>query len=435
MKKRIVFYKQGSKTGFSLLELLIGFFILGTASIIFFQTMHKFKKESTFYYEHFVASALSEKVLEQCYQETEINPYGVTALGLSDADGNTVTLETGITDNQTIFFQKPAIDQEKAALLYHLLNDNFTLNVDTELDGNFYEIKTSFNWDAMYGAGKSETYCRILAFPGDKEVLTYLSLSDASVEDRLVSRVFSAPDTMLSENLPSIGAQNLVMNLGHIYYACFDLFSSAEFKNRCAEAESLEVGYSTDSLEYRKCSQMYYELSRDLLHLMFYLKPKLDATRASIDFLGAVPFKERLILEGYKRQVDLYYKQLRRIFLAGVLKLADRYFHLLEHTETFREQRQMVAQIFNLYRILYVNREFCRDVATVSLVDQRIKAKYTDFLQKMIEFYEEKDLAIMRMAMLEKTFINSNEIKSRYFVPRLLNELFTEIEEFSDISL
>jgi hypothetical protein len=39
------------------------------------------------------------------------------------------------------------------------------------------------------------------------------------------------------------------------------------------------------------------------------------------------------------------------------------------------------------------------------------------------------------MAMLEKTFIDNNEIKSKYFVPRLLNELFTEIEEFSDISL
>jgi hypothetical protein len=427
--------KQTDKTGVSLLELLIGFFILASTSVIFFQAMHKFKKETTFYSEHFVASALSEKVLEQCYQETEINPYGITALGLSDADGNTISLNTEVTDNQTIFFQQPTINQEEMAPLHHLLNDNFTLHVEPELNGNFYEIKTSFNWKAMYGVGKSETYCRILAFPSEKEVLTYLALSDSAVEERLVSRVFSAPDTALSANLGSIGAQKLVMNLGHIYYACFDLFSSADFKKRCADAETLEIGSSPGSDQYAECSAMYYEVARDLLHLMVYLKPRLEEIKAGSDFMEAVPFRERLILEGYRRRAGLYYKQLRRMFLASVLKLAERFEQSLNHAGTLREQRELVGQIFNFYRILYVNRDFCSDVATVSLADQRIRAKYADFLQKMIAFFNEKDSAIKRMAILERSFIASNEIKTRYFVPKLLHELFTEVEEFADSKL
>ncbi len=418
--------------GFSMLELIIGFFILASTSVIFFQTMHKFKKETTFYSEHFVASALSEKVLEQCYQESEINPYGVTALGLSDADGNTMDLDTEVTDDKTIFFQKPTIDLENMAPLYHLLNDNFTLNIQPELNGNFYEIKTSFKWNAIYGAGKSETYCRILAFPGEKEVLTYLALSDSAVEERLVSRVFSAPGTMLSANLGSIGAQKLAMNLGHIYYACYDLFASTEFKKRCADAETLGVGYSPSSSQYAESSALYFDIARDLLHLMVYLKPKLEEVRAGIDFMESVPFRERLILEGYQRQAALYYKQLRRMFLASVLKLAERYELMLNYSQTQRRQREMVGQIFNFYRILYVNREFCSDVATVSLPDQRIRAKYADFLQKMIEFYGTRDASIKRMAILERGFIASNEIKTRYFVPKLLHELFTDIEEFSN---
>jgi hypothetical protein len=287
----------------------------------------------------------------------------------------------------------------------------------------------------MYGVGKSETYCRILAFPSEKEVLTYLALSDSAVEERLVSRVFSAPDTALSANLGSIGAQKLVMNLGHIYYACFDLFSSADFKKRCADAETLEIGSSPGSDQYAECSAMYYEVARDLLHLMVYLKPRLEEIKAGSDFMEAVPFRERLILEGYRRRAGLYYKQLRRMFLASVLKLAERFEQSLNHAGTLREQRELVGQIFNFYRILYVNRDFCSDVATVSLADQRIRAKYADFLQKMIAFFNEKDSAIKRMAILERSFIASNEIKTRYFVPKLLHELFTEVEEFADSKL
>jgi len=37
--------KQGRK-GFSLLELLIGFFLLASVSVIFLQTMHRFRKET-----------------------------------------------------------------------------------------------------------------------------------------------------------------------------------------------------------------------------------------------------------------------------------------------------------------------------------------------------------------------------------------------------
>ncbi|HQB81955.1 MAG TPA: type II secretion system protein [Candidatus Rifleibacterium sp.] len=71
---------QRANRGMTLLELLIGFFLLVSASIIFFQAMHSFKKETTFTSENFLAASLTEKVLEQCYQEADLNPHGLQAM-------------------------------------------------------------------------------------------------------------------------------------------------------------------------------------------------------------------------------------------------------------------------------------------------------------------------------------------------------------------
>ncbi|EKD82511.1 MAG: hypothetical protein ACD_39C01241G0003, partial [uncultured bacterium] len=64
--------KRTENQGFTLLELLVGFFIIASVSVIFFQAMHSFRKESTFNSENYLASSLVEKVLEQCYQESQL---------------------------------------------------------------------------------------------------------------------------------------------------------------------------------------------------------------------------------------------------------------------------------------------------------------------------------------------------------------------------
>ena len=423
------------RSGFTMLELLIGFFIIGASSVVYFQAMHMFRKESVFFSEHYVASALLEKVLEQCYQETELNPHGVNALGLSDALGNPYPVTTHITDEQTVFFQQPAIKPQTMKNLHNMLENNFVLELSTEQKPGFYEITAGFSWSAQYGKGSSETYCRVLSAPGEKEVITDLELSDTAVEQRLVSRVFSAPGTTLSSNLGSIGAQELLMNLGHIYYTCFDLFSSAEFQRRCRDAEDLETGYSSNSEEFARCSQMYFDIARDLLHLMVHLKPRLEYVKSNLTFLDVIPFRERLVVEGYVDRGAQYYKQLRRIFLASVLKVSERFEQQLNHARTMRDQRLMVAQIFNFYRVLYVNRAYCEDVVTVNMAEQRIKSKYNLFLSRMNEYFAERDPAIQRMALQERGYIAANNIEDKYFLPRMLKELFADIEAFAAITL
>lgn len=430
-------YVKKRRSGFTMLELLIGFFIIGACSVVFFQAMHMFRKESLYFSEHYVASGLLEKVLEQCYQETELNPHGVKALGLSDELGNPYSLNTHITDKQTVFFQQPAINPQTMKNLHNMLDDNFILKLDSEQKTGYYEITASFDWEAQYGKGTSQTYCRVLSAPGEKEVMTDLEISDASVEARLVSRVFSSSGTTLSSNLDSIGAQDLLMNVGHIYYNCFDLFASAEFRERCQKAEDDETRYAPHSEEFARCSQMYFEIARDLLHLMVHLRLRIEHVQAESNFafLNDIQPREKLIAEGLFVRSAQYYQQLRRIFLASIIKLSDRYEQQLNHARTMRDQRAMVAQIFNFHRILYVNRAYCQDVVTVDIAEQRIKMKYMRFLSRMVEYFAEKDPAIQRMALQERGYIEANNIEEKYFLPGLLKELFADIEAFANIIL
>ncbi|HQB84256.1 MAG TPA: type II secretion system protein, partial [Candidatus Rifleibacterium sp.] len=100
------------RSGLTLLELTIGMFLIAGAAVIYLQSMQSSKKKNEFYSEHFIASIMAAKVVEACFQETEINPYGIEALGLADENGKPFKFSTMVTEGQTTFFKQPEINKE-----------------------------------------------------------------------------------------------------------------------------------------------------------------------------------------------------------------------------------------------------------------------------------------------------------------------------------
>ena len=88
-----------NNSGFSLSELLIGFFILAVVSAAFLVALQGNKRETQFGAEHFSGMLLSAKVAEDCAQEMAINPHGFEVLGIDDKP-----VDTEITNGQSIFF-------------------------------------------------------------------------------------------------------------------------------------------------------------------------------------------------------------------------------------------------------------------------------------------------------------------------------------------
>ena len=414
-----------SRNGMSLAEILIGFLIIASAAVIFFQTMHRFRKESTFNSENFLASSLIEKVLEQCYQESELNLHGMQAIGLTDADGKPYLISSGITDQQAVFFSNPAITKDATPDLHHVLKDNFNLTINTEKKDGFYELTAGFKWNAMSGKGQAFSSSRILAFAGEKEVVTTFALSDSAVNDRLVKDIFNSPGAALSTKVSSIGAQELLVHLGHVYYSTIDWLNSDDFKTRRQKAKSLEVFTQPNSEDFDKCTRFYFELARDQLHLMASLKPHLEGLTANLHFLDSIPLPDRFIVESRIEKAGLYYRQLRRLFMNCILKVSERYEQQLQHAKTQRIQRQMLVRLFNINRILYVNREFSEEVSP-STISARVE-KFFDATQTA---FKDKDASITRMIDQERAFIKQNRMKENFFLPRLTNDLFKGIDKF-----
>ena len=420
--------KHASNKGFTLLELLIGFLILTSVSVIFFQAMHRFRKETTFNSENFLASSLVEKVLEQCYQESQLNPHGMTAIGLADAAGQPYTVSTPVTDQETVFFSNPAITETRTPDLHHVLKDNFVLTVDTEKKDGFYEMIAGFKWNAQSGKGQVFSSTRVLSFTGEKEVLTTFALTDDAVKDRLVKDVFNSPGESLGAKVNSAGAQILLVHVGHIFYASLDWLKSTEFKEKREKAESLEAFAQAGSDEYEKCSQLYFEIARDLLHLMLSLQPHIDGATTNISFLASIPLPERFIAESRINRAGLYYRQLRRIFFNCILKVSERYEQQLKYVDFQKGQRQLVVRLFNINRILYANRLYSEEVGAGKIVE-----RYESFLGTMHDFFKDKDPSIYRMTEQERGFIAQNKLTENFFVLKLTGKLFKEIDEFVNV--
>ncbi len=420
--------KNTKKHGFTLLELLVGFVIIASVAVVFFQSMHRFRKESTFNSENYLASSLIEKVLEQCYQESQLNPHGMKAIGLADAAGEPYTVSTQVTDKATVFFSNPAITQESTPDLHNILQDNYILTVNTSKEEGYYEMVAGLSWNAQSGKGQVFSSSRVLAFTGKKEVLTTFELTDDEVKNRLVSDVFNSPGSNLSAKLASIGAQTLLVHVGHIFYSCLDWLKSDELKERRERIESLEVFTSAASAEYAKCSQLYFELARDLLHLMLSLQPHIEKANSNINFLPSIQLPEKFIAESRINRSGLYFRQLRRIFFNCLLKLSERYEQQLKYADLQRGQQQMVVRLFNINRILYANRAFSEEISA-----NTIEKRYETFLDTICTFFRDKDLSVYRMAEQERNFIATDKLSENFLTLQLTNQLFKEINDYVNI--
>ncbi len=416
------------RQGFTMLELVIGFFLVAGVSVMFFQAMHRFRKESTFNSENYLASSLVEKVLEQCYQESQLNPHGMKAIGLADADGAPYEVSTGVTDKETVFFSNPGITETRTPDLHHVLKDNYVLNIETEKKDGFYEVEASFKWKAESGKGEILSSSRVLAFTGEKEVLTTWEMTDDQVKDRLVADVFSSPGANFGAKVSSVGAQKMLVHIGHIFYSCIDCLRSPDFKQKLQQAESLEANTQTGSDQYSLCSQLYFDMARDLLHLMMSLQPHIKEANDSINFLPSLPLPGRFVAESRITRGGLYFRQIRRIFVNCLLKLSERYEKQLRHADLQKRQRLLVGRLFNINRILYANRAYSEEISPTVIAD-----RYQKFLDVTQNFFKDKDPSIFRMAAQERDFIANESLPANFFVLRLTGKLFKEIDEYVTI--
>ncbi|KAF1079145.1 MAG: hypothetical protein GQF41_4532 [Candidatus Rifleibacterium amylolyticum] len=422
------------REGFTLLEITIGMFILGGVLVIYLQSMQSSRKKNEFYSEHFIASIMAAKVVESCFQETDINLYGIEALGLVDDSGQSLDFNTPVTDGQTVFFKTPEITEEQHPHLYSMFSKDFMLKIDSKKAAKqHFTLDTAFAWKAATGSGKFNFMCN---FPGSvlrKEPVSTFAFPEDKLEKKLVERFFEEKNKSLGTIISSPGAREVALATGRIYFSTSSLLANKPFTDSFATAEKLAgEPHAPTSDKYYQATEMYFNISREVLDLILYLKPEVERINRDRSMIDSMNLRNKTRLEVFIRRSGLALDKLRQIFLISVNEAASRYREQMKYSTSLRNQRLMVEKCLSMHRLMMVSTDFCEGVFVSGDARSIIRAEYSRLLATLEKFFADKDQSIMRLAAQERKFVQNNQLKERYFVCDLVFQLFAEIARLKD---
>lgn len=422
------------RKGFTLLEITIGMFILGGVLVIYLQSMQSSRKKNEFYSEHFIASIMAAKVVEACFQETDINLYGIEALGLVDDSGQSLNFNTPVTDGQTVFFKTPEITEEQHPHLYNMFSKDFMLNIESEKTSKqHFTLNTAFAWKAATGDGKFNFFCN---FPGSvirKEPHSTFAFPEAKLEKKLVERFFEEKDKNLGSIVSSPGAREVALSTGRIYFSVSNLLADKDFTESFAKAEKLAgEPHAPDSDKYHQATEIYFNISRNILDLLLYLKPEIERVSRDMNMIDSLNLRNKTRLQVFIKRAGLAVDKLRQIFLISVNEAASRYREQMKSSTSLRSQRLMIEKCLSMHRLMMVSTDFCEGVFENGDARSIIRAEYSRLLATLEKFFADKDQSIMRLAAQERKFVQNNQLKERYFVCDLVFQLFAEIARLKD---
>ena len=417
------------KRGLTLIELTIGIFLIGGIAIVYLQSMQSSKKKNEFYSEHFMASIMAAKVVEACFQETDLNPYGIEALGLADSAGKPFSFSTMVTDGQTVFFKKPIISKETTPLLYDTLKKDFMLNIKTDGASNrYFTLDTSFNWKAGTGSGDFSYLCRFPNYVMKKEALSTFAFPESQLEKKVVERIFEEKNKSLSNFVSSPAAMEVALATGRIYFTSAGLFAAPEFISAYQKAEKIAgETHAANSAEYKSGTEAFFIVARELLDAMIYLQPHLETINNDIAMIDSLNLRNKSRLELYIYKSTLAMEKMKQLFFVCVNEAASRYREQLKTSASLREQRTIVERCFSMHRLMFSTMNFCDGVFPSGSSESIIKQEYYEFLDTIQNYFTERDNTIARLAAQEKKFTQSDQLVKRYFTCDLVYKLFSTI--------
>lgn len=420
---------MSKRKGLTLLELTIGLFLIGGAAVIYLQTMESSRKKSEFYSEHFIASIMAAKVVEACFQETDINPYGIEALGMADSTGKPFKFSTMVTDGQTTFFKQPEITKENTPFLFNMFQKNFMLNIATENSSSrYFTLNTAFNWKTSTGAGNFNYYCRFPGFTQKKEAFSTYAFPESQLEKKVVERIFEEKNKNLGTIVSSPVTREVALATGRIYFTCAGMLGSPQFTSTIQRAEELAAEpHSPSSAKFFEGTELFFNTARDILDVMIFLQPHIETINKDIKTTDSLNLRNKSRLELYIYKSTFGLERIRQLFFVCVNEAASRYKAQLNASTTIREQRALIQRCLDMHRLIFAAMEFSDGAFASGDSKATIKSEYYDFLNDIERYFADKDPTILRLAAQEKKFAQGNLLTKRYFACDLVYKIFASI--------
>ncbi|NLI78756.1 MAG: prepilin-type N-terminal cleavage/methylation domain-containing protein [Candidatus Riflebacteria bacterium] len=421
------------RRGFSLMEVMIGVFIMAFVLGAFIMGLRSAKKEVEFSDKHVAVLLCSQKVVEDLMEEIWLNPFGFQTLGIE----NSVPSPTPIVDGQSVFFTN--LESGNAATtnapgtrkdvigpgvkpLYHQVEDlHLTVTAerlapvaDDRPESNLYHGDIAFAWDGPRGKGKGDVEALFFS-PLTPKKFTPGTYVDPSSTDASYTAILGSPG----------GRPQLLRNLGDVYQACRSFLNSDFYRRSFREIKELkrvsrDGQYPSKELYacHLKLAGVWYELARRSLNFLISVVPAMNAFAS-----GYTPGSLGPMFDSGSGQLDAILRDFRLIYetlVSSILQARANYQFLVSppmaRFKGIRMQYHLINRTMDLYRVLMVTPTHRYGLS-----------EYRYFLEQLDRFGTGRSPALRRMVAYElANSQNLGQVLNRLPNLKQLDVLFTQ---------
>jgi len=357
---------MNNKSGFSLVEMMIGTVILALAIGGFVMGLRASRSEVEFSDKHLSTLVCSQKVIEDIDEELWLNARAFNTLGVT----NTKIVSTPVVDDECIFFsdiefravegsdniELQGIEKEQGQIYDQISDLNLTLKADRAApknqdtaEANLYETDVLFSWGTTRQA-KSEVTAVFFSpvVPKKVDPITSIPMTGSSELNQIIMNSTG-------------GNPDALNNLAEMAKISGSFFDSDFYKSRIEKINelrerSVNLPYPSRRLYdcHAEMAKLWIEMARANLQFLFLLEPSLSwfvaNKNASLgsSLSGANQQNLKLII----RDVSLLFST----FTASVRQAEANYrFLISEKMADYkgpRTQYHLIAQIIDLNRVI-----------------------------------------------------------------------------------
>lgn len=394
---------MNNKSGFSLVEMMIGTVILALAIGGFVMGLRASRSEVEFSDKHLSTLVCSQKVIEDIDEELWLNARAFNTLGVT----NTKIVSTPVVDDECIFFsdiefravegsdniELQGIEKEQGQIYDQISDLNLTLKADRAApknqdtaEANLYETDVLFSWGTTRQA-KSEVTAVFFSpvVPKKVDPITSITMTGSSELNQIIMNSTG-------------GNPDALNNLAEMAKISGSFFDSDFYKSRIEKInelreKSVNLPYPSRRLYdcHAEMAKLWIEMARANLQFLFLLEPSLSwfVANKNASLGSSLSGANQQNLKVIIRDVSLLFST----FTASVRQAEANYrFLISEKMADYkgpRTQYHLIAQIIDLNRVIALLPNF--------------PAGYKNYMQ-LIKYI--KEFARNRNPSLER-FVNS----------------------------
>lgn len=424
----------GRSRAFSLIELVIGLFILSLVGIMLGSFLKSASHQSDFGAEHFTAILLAQKVIEDCAQEIVINPHAFSTLGLEATPGSPISVVNGqspfftvIQDSLPPFGEiDPGGIDENLQPLFSQVRD-FSLEITAKRQAptgplhGVYSARIGFSWKSRTGKGKYSIDCSFPSLVGEKKAGLLMPPPDPTDLEKEIAKAFFGDVT---KTLPAIiseqgGDENVIRAMGTVHLLGRSFFRSSFVAAVTRDNRELSAALAStvDPIEIsnilKRLEKNHFDLVRASFRLLWNFRPQMELIMANWEEarLGTALWNNRQARMSWIDQSILVWKTC--------------YVHLMETKKTLERQlEKRIAAVQDLQTLHGRTMKLIDLNKILTVVPGSPLGSNPSYFRFLQQSSIDRNPCVRRFMVQDEEFLTAGKLQEKYPNLKTIGETF-----------